>query len=94
MMETTTALDLADPSRPAPFFLQGPVLHIPCQLAVVQKSTEQQVILLGCSRGYGQSMAEALLEAGSPWGLRPGGENAFSKIVGLLTAESVEDTAQ
>lgn len=81
MMERTTALDLADPSRPARFFLQGPVLDIPCQLAVLQKSTEQQVILLGCSRGYGQSMAAALLEAASPWGLRPGGENAFSKLL-------------
>lgn len=81
IMEATSALDLAEPSRPVPFYLQGPVLHVPCQLVVLQKNTTEQVILLACSRGYGRSMAEALLEAGSPWGLTPGGENAFSRFL-------------
>ncbi len=81
IMEKITSLDLAEPARTAPFFLQGPVLHVPCQLAVVQKTPEAYAILIACSRGYGQSMADALLEMGSPWGLRPGGENAFSKFL-------------
>ena len=34
--------------------------------------------LLTCSRGYGDSMIHAILEAGSALGLRPAGENRFS----------------
>jgi hypothetical protein len=81
IMEKITSLDLAKPARTAPFFLQGPVLHVPCQLAVLRKSPEAYAILIACSRGYGQSMAAALLEMGSPDGLRPSGENAFSKFL-------------
>jgi hypothetical protein len=80
IMEKITSLDLAEPARMAPFFLQGPVLHVPCQLAVLRKSPEAYAILIACSRGYGQSMAAALLEAGSPWDLRPGGEKAFMPV--------------
>jgi hypothetical protein len=78
IMEKVTSLDLAASDRTAPFYLQGPALHVPCQIAVLEKRSELQVILLGCSRGYGQSMAEALLDLGSPWGLCPGGESVFT----------------
>jgi hypothetical protein len=77
IMEKTTSLDLAAPGRVAPFYLQGPVLHVPCQIVVLEERSDLHVILLGCSRGYGQSMAAALLDAGSLWGMRPAGENAF-----------------
>ena len=77
IMEKITPLDLAAPERTAPCYFQGPVLHVPCQIVLLQKNAESQVILLGCSRGYGQAMAEALLDAGSQWGLRPGGEDVF-----------------
>jgi len=81
IMEKITSLDLTSRERTAPFYLQGPAVHVPCQMAVLEKRSEQQVILLGCSRGYGQSMAEALLDLGSPWGLRPGGESAFTSCL-------------
>ena len=77
IMEKVTSLDFAAPGRVAPFYLQGPVLHVPCQIVVLEKRSDLHVILLGCSRGYGQSMAAALLDAGSHWGMRPGGETAF-----------------
>jgi hypothetical protein len=81
IMEKVTSLDLAASGRMAPFYLQGPALHVPCQMAMLEKRPEMQVLLLGCSRGYGQSMAEALLDLGSPWGLRPGGESVFTNLL-------------
>jgi hypothetical protein len=78
IMEKVTSLDLTSCERTAPFYLQGPVAHVPCQMAVLEKRSELHAILLGCLRGYGQSMAEALLDLGSPWGLRPGGESVFT----------------
>ena len=81
IMEKVTSLDLAASERAAPFYLQGPAVHVPCQIAVLEKRSDLQVILLGCSRGYGQSMAEALLDLGSARGLRPGGEDAFTNLL-------------
>jgi hypothetical protein len=78
IMEKVTSLDLMSSERTAPFYLQGPAVHVPCQIAVLEKGPDLQVMLLGCSRGYGQAMAEALLDLGSPYGLRPGGESAFT----------------
>jgi hypothetical protein len=78
IMEKVTSLDLSSRERTVPFYLQGPAMHVPCQMAVLETRVELQAILLGCSRGYGQSMAEALLDLGSPWGLRPGGESVFT----------------
>jgi len=77
IMEKVTSLDFAAPGRVAPFYLQGPVMHVPCQIVVLENRLDLQVILLGCSRGYGQSMAAALLDAGYHWGLSPAGETAF-----------------
>jgi hypothetical protein len=77
IMEKITSLDLAAPGRAAPFYLQGPVLHVPCQIVVLENRSDRQVLLLGCSRGYAQSMAAALLDAGSHWEMRPAGETAF-----------------
>ena len=37
--------------------------------------------LLTCSRGYGDSMVHAMLEAGAEFGLRPAGENRFSSWI-------------
>lgn len=76
VMETACKLDLADPSRTPPFLVQGPVLHIPCQIVRLAGA-----VLMGFSRGYGQSFAEALLESGRPWGLKPGGEEVFSRLL-------------
>ncbi len=84
IMEKVTSLDLAASERTAPFYLQGPAVHVPCQIAVLEKRLGLQVILLACSRGYGQSMADALLDLGASRGLHPGGENTF---VNLLKAE-------
>jgi hypothetical protein len=83
--EKLTNLDFLDPKKQAPFLLQGPFCHVPCQIVTLEKSADGSGgFLLTCSRGYGDSMIHAILEAGAEFGLRPAGENRFgSWIQGL-----------
>ena len=76
VMEKVSPLDLASPEKIAPYLVQGPVVHIPCQLVVLDKG-DNMTVLMSFSRGYGQAMVEALLDAGSEYGLRPSGERGF-----------------
>lgn len=73
IFEKVSGLDLKGPSRKEMFVLQGPVVHVPMQVAYLSQS----FLLLGFSRGYGQSAEEALLDAGAEYGLQPGGERIF-----------------
>ncbi len=77
LMEKLTPLDLATPSKAPPFLLQGPIMHVRCQVLVLGQKGGHRAILIACARGYGQSMSQALLDAGMEWGLRPAGETAF-----------------
>lgn len=77
IMEKVSALELLSAQKEPPFLVQGLVLHVPCLVVMLKRSPDLSTILIACSRGYGQCMAEALLDAGSEWGLRPGGELAF-----------------
>jgi len=74
VMERITNLDLASPALSPPCLIQGPVLHIPCQVVLFSRPTAQATILFSFSRGYGQTMADAILHSGKDLGLRPGGE--------------------
>lgn len=77
--EKLTNRDLSDPDKQAPFLLQGPFCHISCQIVTLEKSADGSGgFLLTCSRGYGESMVHAILEAGAEFGLRPTGENLFT----------------
>ena len=77
--EKLSALDFLDPTKQAPFLYQGPFCHVPCQIVTLEKAADGSGgFLLTCSRGYGDSMIHAILEAGSALGLRPAGENRFS----------------
>jgi hypothetical protein len=82
-MEKLTSLDLAAPNQNAPYLVQGPVLHIPCQVVVLDKGA-CPVVLAALSRGYGQSMAHAILESGKDLGLRPAGEKRFFQYMKSL----------
>jgi hypothetical protein len=77
--EKLTNLDFMDPHKQAPFLLQGPFCHVPCQIVTLEKAADGSGgFLLTCSRGYGDSMIHAILEAGAEFGLRPAGENRFN----------------
>ncbi len=75
IMQHITNLDLSNPSLSPPCLIQGPVLHIPSQVVLLSRSQSGATVLFSFSRGYGQSVAEAVLHAGRHLGLRPGGEN-------------------
>jgi hypothetical protein len=79
LAEKLTNLDFMDPAKTAPFLLQGPFSHVPCQIVSLEKTIDGSGgFLLACSRGYGDSMVHAIFEAGKEFGLRPAGENRFS----------------
>jgi hypothetical protein len=83
--EKLTNLDFLDPARKAPFLLQGPFCHLPCQIVTLQKDAQGSGgFLLTCSRGYGDSMVKALLRAGAAFNLRPAGENRFHSWIQAL----------
>jgi glycine cleavage system aminomethyltransferase T len=48
-----------------------------CQIVVLGEKGDDGAVLIAFPRGYGQSVCEALLDAGSAWGLCPAGETAF-----------------
>ena len=84
IMEKVSALDLFSPEKKPPFLIMGPVHHIRSQVVVLSREGDSSVVLVACARGYGQSMAEVLLDAGKEWGLRPAGENIFTSIVAQM----------
>lgn len=85
LAEKLTNLDFTDPEKSAPFLLQGPFCHVPCQIVTLEKTIDGRGgFLLACSRGYGDSMVHAIMEAGAEFGLRPAGENRFNGWIGGL----------
>jgi len=83
--EKLTSLDFMDPLKEAPFLLQGPFCHVPCQVVILEKQADGAGgFLLTCSRGYGDSMVDAILEAGAEFCLRPAGEKRFDRWVQSL----------
>lgn len=83
--EKLTQLDLSDPTQATPFLLQGPFCHVPCQIVTLERSADSSGgFLMTCSRGYGESMVEAIFKAGAEFGLRPAGENRLAAWLATL----------
>jgi len=88
--EKLTALDFMDPARTAPFLLQGPFCHVPCQIVTLEKNSDMSGgLLLTCSRGYADSMVHGVLDSGAEFGLRPAGESRFTEWVKSLQRSDV-----
>ena len=81
VMEKVTSLYLCFPGNKPPFLVQGPIVHVPCQIVVFDEPEKGSAVVFTCSRGYGRVMAQALLDAGVEWDLRPAGENTFSNWI-------------
>ncbi len=77
--EKLSNLDFQDPDCKAPFLFQGPFSHVPCQIVTLCKDGEKSGIVLTCSRGYGEDMVHAIMDAGEEFGLKPAGEARFSQ---------------
>lgn len=90
IMEKVTSLDLCITANKPPFLIQGPIFHVPCQIVVFDEKKKGSAILFTCSRGYGTSMAQGLLEVGAEYGLRPAGEKAFSAWIKSLMDYSAQ----
>ena len=83
--EKLSALDFMDPFKSAPFLLQGPFCRIPCQAVALERNNDGSgTLLLTCSRGYAQSMVDAILSSGAEFGLSPSGERRFARYVKVL----------
>lgn len=76
VLEYLTALDLLDPGRRMPFLTQGPVLRVPCQVVTFAPD----LVVMTCARGYGATLADALLKTRAPARLAPGGEEVFGRF--------------
>jgi hypothetical protein len=81
--EKLSSLDFMDPERQPPFLLQGPFSHVPCQIVTMTRGGAgvDGALLLACSRGYARDMVDAILDAGSEFGLCPAGEIAFERYL-------------
>ncbi len=79
IMETLSPLDLFSPASEGMTLYQAPVFHIPCQIMVVSRSRALKIVMIAFARGYGQDMANAILNAGEPYNLAPGGISEISQ---------------
>jgi hypothetical protein len=75
--EKVSALDFSAPEKHEPCLFQGPFQHVPCQIILVDKFSEDAGLFLTCSRGYARDMVDGLLEAGRDFQLEPAGESVF-----------------
>ena len=77
--EKLTALDFMSTAKTAPFLLQGPFCHVPCQMVALDKRSDGSGgLVMTCSRGYADSLVHAIMDAGAEFGLSPAGESRFS----------------
>lgn len=83
--EKLSALDFNDPLKTAPFLLQGPFSHVPCQLVALSRDANSSGILFTCSRGYAQDMIHAVMDAGAEFGLQAAGEDRFKEWISAVS---------
>ena len=83
--EKLTSLDFMAPEKTVPFLYQGPFCHVPCQVVTLDRnSSGAGGILVSCSRGYAESMIDAILDSGAEFGLRPAGEDRFTNWIDTM----------
>lgn len=86
ILEKISDLDLRPQNKKPPFLLQGPVLHIPMTVIVDagQTDADQDIVLLAFYCGYGQGVADAILDAGTQYRLRVTGLHKFQNLANLF----------
>ena len=77
IMEKACSLDFNPSKCTPPCLFQAPLFHVPSQIVYLGVHDGEAALLLSCSRGYGHTVAEALLHGGAEWGLGAAGEDAF-----------------
>ncbi|MBF0258697.1 MAG: sarcosine oxidase subunit gamma SoxG [Desulfamplus sp.] len=82
--EKLTSLDFLDPAKKTPFLYQGPMSHIPCQIITLSRDGSKSGMIFTASRGYGEDMVHAIMDAGAEFGLKPAGEDKFTSWINGL----------
>ncbi len=75
IVELLTPVDLFPAGRPRPFLTQGPILGVPSRIVTLAPDG----LVFTVARGYGRTLATAVLELGAPAGLAPAGERVFTR---------------
>ncbi len=77
VMEKIADLDLFLPAEQTVRFVQGPILDGASQVMILSSPDSSTGLLLAVCRGAGQSIVDAILDAGGEFGLQPAGEQVF-----------------
>ncbi len=78
LMEKVCALDFGAAGTKTPCLFQAPLLHVGSQVVLVGKNNGRGAVLIAFARGFGQSVLEGLMHAGTQFGLHAAGELAFA----------------
>lgn len=77
IMEKLTDLDLESPSRQQIRLVQGPLLGVPSKFVLLPSDDAVSGMLISFDRGSGQSVVDAISDAGKEFNLKPAGQTAF-----------------
>jgi hypothetical protein len=78
-MEKITGLDLSSRLGRHAHLVQGPLLGTPAKIMVFSTSGCKKGMLIAVARGSGQSIVDAILDAGAEFKLKSAGERAFNR---------------
>ena len=79
VMEKITDLDLVLSAGQTARLVQGPILDAASRVMILSASDFPPALLLSVCRGAGQSVVDAIMDAGAEFGLQPAGEAVFRK---------------
>lgn len=82
IMERLVEMDLDLKNQSDLLFLQGPVIGVPAKILVCINQQYQMGMFISVGRGFGQSIADAILAAGAETDISPAGEYVFSRWSG------------
>ncbi len=77
IMERLTEMDLKPKNASDLLFLQGSVIGVPAKILISVNREHQLSMFISVARGFGQSVANAILSAGGDADISPAGEHVF-----------------
>ncbi len=81
IMEKLTDLDLESFPGQQVRLIQGPLLGIPSKFVLFSSDGIVSGMLISFDRGSGQSVVDAILDAGKEFNLKPAGQTAFDRWI-------------
>lgn len=91
IMEKITDLDLTSPSGGYARLVQGPLLGAPSKIMIFSTTGCKKGMLIAVARGSGQSIVDAILDAGADFELTSAGERAFKRwLESFIQTDSIK----